>query len=258
MQSALSGSDQVKIDLGYDYEKMTSSLRGFYTGAGYYGAVIVLDRAREVHSGTRKNGFPEFSHQIMQASVLRGLPRLLYPELVHITVLAHDLDEDHSVSVEDTCEAIRKAVPSDWSGHSQIDLLPDTLERMNKYELVPVLDQMRLGAPQRRPKPTEVYYGEIASDPIASLAKGLDRDHNLSSMIEVFSVEKMRQYIGETIEYVLPMLKEARKRFPSQEPAYQNIRHQINYKLYMAKRWAELREENESLIEDLKAAQEPL
>jgi len=40
----------------------------------------------------------------------------------------------------------------------------------------------------------------------------------------VFTREKQSAYISETEEYILPMLKEARKNFPEQESAYQNIR----------------------------------
>ncbi len=36
---------------------------------------------------------------------------------------------------------------------------------------------------------------------------------------------KEPEYIQETETYILPALKEARRQFPKQEPAYENIQH---------------------------------
>ena len=60
---------------------------------------------------------------------------------------------------------------------------------------------------------------------IASVVKGADRIHNVQTMIDVFTYEKQKEYIRETQEFIVPMLKEARRRFPRQEPAYENIQH---------------------------------
>ena len=68
------------------------------------------------------------------------------------------------------------------------------------------------------------YYDSMQYDPIASFCKGVDRMHNHQTMVGVFSVEKQRQYISETDQYILPMIKNARKRFTQQEPAYQIVR----------------------------------
>jgi hypothetical protein len=46
-------------------------------------------------------------------------------------------------------------------------------------------------------------------------------------MVGVFTIEKQRDYIQETQDYILPALKEARRRFPRQEPAYENIKHML-------------------------------
>ncbi len=215
-----------KIDFGYDYEKLLSSIRGFYTGAGYYGALIVLDRAREVHSGLRKNGFPEFSHQLMQVAYLRMVQAgVMYPEATHVVMLAHDLDEDYNVTPAETMAAIRNGCPVHWSGWREYERMGPALSLMNKEG-----------------KKTEAYYRDISEDPIASLAKGEDRDHNLGSMIEAFTPQKQRSYIAETREHTLPMLRRARKLFPGQEPIYQNLRHEISVKIYMAEQILALRD----------------
>jgi hypothetical protein len=46
-------------------------------------------------------------------------------------------------------------------------------------------------------------------------------------MLGAFDLAKQQEYIQETEEYILPALKEARRRFPHQEPAYENIKHML-------------------------------
>jgi hypothetical protein len=207
------------IDLGYDYEKLTSSLRGFYDGQQYYGAEIVLDHARSHHSGVRKDGRPEFSHQIMQATSLRHMrdAGVMYPEATHIVVLAHDLDEDYEVRSDVTARLVHDGCPVHWTGWNDYARIWPALDLMNKTG-----------------KETAAYYEALSLDPIASIAKGLDRDHNLSTMVGAFDRAKMERYITETRTEVFPMLKRARKLFPSQKSIYHGIAHQIRYKLYMA------------------------
>lgn len=62
--------------------------------------------------------------------------------------------------------------------------------------------------------------------------KGIDRVHNLTTMLGGFKPQKRVEYIQETQEYVLPMLKQARRNFPDQECVYENLKfiiiNQIN------------------------------
>lgn len=43
-------------------------------------------------------------------------------------------------------------------------------------------------------------------------------------MVGGFKPEKQSSYIDETMDFVVPMLKEARRTFPEQEPLYENIK----------------------------------
>ena len=43
-------------------------------------------------------------------------------------------------------------------------------------------------------------------------------------MMGVFNPSKQARYLDETEKRILPMLKDAERRFPEQEPAYKNIR----------------------------------
>ncbi len=74
-------------------------------------------------------------------------------------------------------------------------------------------------------KEHDAYFCGIADDAIASLAKGGDRIHNLQTMVGVFSREKQLKYVNEVRTQFFPMLKQARRAFPQQERAYENIKH---------------------------------
>jgi hypothetical protein len=52
-----------------------------------------------------------------------------------------------------------------------------------------------------------VVFDQIASDLIASVAKGSDRIHNQHTAFGVFTADKIRDYVTETEEYFLPMLR---------------------------------------------------
>ena len=59
----------------------------------------------------------------------------------------------------------------------------------------------------------KVYYSGIAADPVASMAKIIDRCNNVSTMAQAFSDEKLNEYIEETETYVLPLLKTVKQNY---------------------------------------------
>ncbi len=188
-----------KITLDYDYEKLKSSLRGYYQGRNWYGALRALDICADLHVGVRKNGEPEFSHQIFQAQLARTLdPMMIDPEGTHITILYHDAPEDHDYPLE--------TIEKDHQRPIRI-----SVEYMTNVIMGVKLDKV-------------IYYNRIGTDPRASVAKGIDRVHNLLSALGVFKGPKMFDYRGESRDYIIPMMKTARKLFPQQERVYQNIK----------------------------------
>jgi (p)ppGpp synthase/HD superfamily hydrolase len=63
---------------------------------------------------------------------------------------------------------------------------------------------------------TKVYKG---------IAKGIDRCHNILTMSDAeWTTEKQENYLIDITDWFLPMLKEARERFPEQWGAYENIK----------------------------------
>jgi (p)ppGpp synthase/HD superfamily hydrolase len=184
-----------------DYlQKRLIVLRSWLGAKEYFRALKALEFALSYHTGTRKDGVtPEYAHQILIAMYMKTLSKgLLFPEETFITIFCHDLVEDHDVSIQYITEKF-----DEKSGYA-----------------VELLTKLDFGIE----KPPEYYYNEIATDPIASVAKGGDRIHNIQSMPTVFTREKQKEYIVETETLVLPMIKRAKRNFPEQESIYENIK----------------------------------
>lgn len=183
------------------YAKQVSSMRYWLLGRDYHVALSAFEFAKQFHVGLRKDGVsPEFSHQMFIASYARTLvPSLMHPEETLATIFLHDICEDYPVSFGDIEARFGQAVRR-------------PVELLTKKK-----DGMRI--------PDDVYYGGMANDPVASIAKGLDRGHNILTMVSAgWSVEKQERYLAEVFELSLPMLKKARRLFTQQEPAYENVK----------------------------------
>jgi hypothetical protein len=64
-----------------NYEKMKIALRAFLQGRKYYKALRAMDFAENLHTGVRKDGAPEFSHQVSQALyAITMIDLLMFPE----------------------------------------------------------------------------------------------------------------------------------------------------------------------------------
>lgn len=183
----------------YPYEKITQAMRYWLAGRGYYDTLAAMNEAMRYHDGMRKDGrTPEFEHQLAQAHYARTLESLLtYPEETLRTIFLHDTPEDYDMELSHVEDRYGKRTRSGtWS--------------MTKIF-------------KGKKKTPEEYYGELAEDEVGSICKGLDRHHNLLTMIGVFDTEKQHRYIKETRDYIIPMLEKARVKFPKQEPVYNDV-----------------------------------
>jgi (p)ppGpp synthase/HD superfamily hydrolase len=192
-----------------DYNKIRAAIRYWMLGRKYFTALRAMDFAMEHHTGLRKDkSTPEFQHQVSQANYARTLiDSFIYPEETLAAIFLHDVVEDCGVTLAE----IQTRFGS---------LIAETTSRMTNQ-----VDGVK--------KPNEIYYGQQAIHAIASLTKGIDRIHNQSSMVGVFAIAKQIEYIKETTTYILPMLKQARKNFPEQEAAYQNIKHVLEVQMQL-------------------------
>jgi (p)ppGpp synthase/HD superfamily hydrolase len=185
--------------------KMKIALRHWLLGMAttepnYYKCVEALDFAHLYHSGLRKdNVTPEFEHQVTIAMYIRSISKCLETPWVTICVaILHDVCEDYDV-------------PYSTIEHLFGSEVARSTEAMTK---------VYLGIK----KTDEQYFSGISQDKHASIIKGGDRIHNLQSMSGVFSDVKQIEYINEARNGILPAIKIAKRNFPRQEMAYENIK----------------------------------
>lgn len=194
--------------MNFDEQKIF--IRGWLAGAGMHRALRAVNLGLEWHDGTRKDGVtPEFEHQLSQINMVRSLKGVVDLEGTICTIALHDLPEDKRYDIWWV-----KAEFGETDGLS--------VERMSKKYFGRNAD-----------KSSESYYYELGLDQNASVAKGTDRVHNQASMPGVFTLDKMEEFMGETEEFVLPMLSAARKNFPEQEMAYSLLRNHLKEQIHI-------------------------
>lgn len=174
---------------GFNPEKMYTFLRGYASGAGQTETMKALSFARTQHAGQyRKSGEAYIVHLLTMACNAVSLG--IRDDHVIAAILLHDVCEDCNVGVMElpVGEAVRHSV----------SLLTFTVMDGESKEI----------AKNR-------YYNLILEDRTAALVKLIDRCHNVSSMAGTFSREKLISYIEETRQYVLPLLRKAKSRYPA-------------------------------------------
>jgi (p)ppGpp synthase/HD superfamily hydrolase len=202
VQERRPGLDPVMLDRPSvdSHAKRTIHLRGFLLGHQYYRAAQAMDYASEFHTGVRKDGTtPEFAHQVYIVSYLSTLiPHLRYPEETLAVGFLHDIVEDYDVGI-DRIEAAFGAV------------IAEGADAMSKQ-----VDGVR--------RSDDSVAQRQAASPVASIVKCADRINNQQTMAGVFDESKILEYVSETRQHIMPMIKKAQRRFPDQDLAYQNAK----------------------------------
>lgn len=185
--------------------KAKTYLRSYLQGRRMFKALEAMEICLHYHNGTRKDGVtPEWFHQISIVLYLSTLEHCFGDdaEAIYIVAFLHDVVEDYDYPLESI-----KAIFGEKIMRS-----------------VAAISKKHPGTPK---KSTADYYDAIAKDKLASVVKGADRTHNFQSMPGVFTPEKQAAYIAEAKDYILPMLKKARKTYFAFRPAYENIKHML-------------------------------
>ena len=183
------------MSANFDASKMYTYLKGYAMGLEWHDTLKALSFARVAHKDQRrKSGEPYIIHPLTVAShaVALGIKE---DEIVAAAIL-HDVVEDCGIKVEN--------LPVSASTR-------DAVRRLTHI----------------KGEPLGPYYREIGEDRIASIVKLLDRCDNVSTMAGVFSVEKVAQYIGETRQFVLPLLRETKDKWPNDSNALFVLKYHI-------------------------------
>ncbi len=160
----------------------------------------------------RRDGTPAFTHQLCQARYTIVLMEAGYPikdpDALLSTNFSHDLLEDMPITEDEISRRVNRKTAA----------------------LAKLLDKTG--------RDIEDYYRDLAQDPTASLAKAMDRIHNLSTMIFGMSSKDQAAYRKETEDYVPPMIELARKNFPDQAETYDALEQTIRAQLYWSRQYA--------------------
>lgn len=184
------------------HKKQLATMRGWLDGKGFYKALDALEFVRQMEQGFRKDKeTPKFNHQLSVAQLLGTLSaNFLFPEDTLAAAFLHDVLEDHP-------EAITRQGLGTRFGERVASAVWHLSKKMGGLT-----------------KTYEMYFSEMAEDPIASVVKLADRGHNLQTMQGVFSLAKQRSYVSELDEWFFPLIKNSRRAFPQQYAAYENLK----------------------------------
>lgn len=202
------------------FEKNKLTLRRWLLGASTVNkSYDVVNRAFDLAEtrtvGFRKDGVtPNFNHPIEVTLYLTTLHHgLRNPVFCYAGALLHDVKEDFGVTDAEIA-------------HKLCFLSPDIcniVERLSKNSGI------------RKVVSLQEYFDEMLEDASSPIIKGADRINNQGTMIGTFSPEKQMEYVEETDRYILPMLKKARKLYPDQESAIQNIKYVLSTQISLVR-----------------------
>lgn len=179
----------------FDPGKMYTYIRGFAMGLEFKDTLEALSLARAAHQNqTRKNGEPYIVHPLTVAAHAIALG--IKEDEIIATAILHDVVEDCNI------------LPS------QLKVSKATQDAVNLLTHV-------------KGEPLGPYYRQISQNRIASIVKLLDRCDNVSSMAGVFSKEKVKSYINETREYVVPLLRSTKDQWPRESNALFVLKYHI-------------------------------
>jgi len=150
----------------------------------------------------RKDGeTPSLHHQVSIGRLIYTLaPHLLRPEQTIAVAFLHDVLEDYGEEIE----------LDDFARTFGDEIYVATWATTKKY--------------RGQEKPYDEYFPALADNPIASIVKLADRAHNIQTMQGVFTVDKQRAYIEEVSTWFFPLIRSARRNYPEQYDAYENLK----------------------------------
>lgn len=171
-----------------DPDKTYDFLTGFAVGLKLYNTRKSLILAKKLHEGQyRKGGAPYLVHPLRVCNYLKAFE--FEDDILLSAALLHDVVED--------VESVRNNPQNLVNEYGISQDVLDVVRKLTKSKEIPI----------------EVYYKGISEDWRALLIKLSDRCNNLSTL-DCFTTEKMKSYIKETVDYVLPLCAYAKLHYP--------------------------------------------
>jgi len=182
--SVLAAFQDSLSDRMFDENRMYTYVKTYATLKRLVQTSKALPYARTMHNGQVRKGND-------------NVPYIYHPLLIACHALALGLDDDNMIStalLHDVCEDCEIEIddlPAD-------DMIKEAVGLLTKKDGIDKAE----------------YFERIATNPIASIIKLLDRCNNISGMTAAFSKEKIVEYINETEEYIYPLLEKTKNEYP--------------------------------------------
>lgn len=177
-------------------QKQKIFFRGYFTGLGLHKSMMAMEIAMQCHTGNRRDGNPEVSHQFdIVGMLIQVFEKRMTPAELDILIASaflHDVVEDYP-SLYDQSDILAKF------GCEVSDIVARVTKKANF---------------KKTPEHRELYYKGVLGNLFSTFVKCFDRIHNLQSMIAGFTPEGQRKYIIETEEYFYQMIKKSRSENP--------------------------------------------
>lgn len=196
-----------------DFKKLRIVLEGQLLGRKFFNAVKAMNFASQYHTGKRKDGSPEFQHQVEIALFCLSLPISNEEMLERILIRSflHDTMEDYPVTIEHVTALFGAEIANGVFNLSKV-------YKGTKKEI-------------------KTFFLNLSNDLESAITKGVDRIHNHSTMLGTFKYEKVVEYRQETHNDILPMLKRARRKFPEYTSCFMLIETVLHRDLFMIDQW---------------------
>ena len=181
-----------------EYTKLRTKILGIIEGLtlfepAYFNVRIAIIYAEQIHSNQRRDGNPEFSHQLEMLSLALSIHNsLLNPYGVYMAIILHDTIEDYPEYQEE----IAQMFPSEVVYSRRLAKFKDSSHDEDLYY---------------------DYFEQLADCEVCSVVKMIDRIHNLSTAVGVFSLEKLSEYCNEVEKYFVDMVHTAKNQFNQRE-----------------------------------------
>lgn len=213
-------------------DRLKRFYRGYFEGYKMAKSLKALDLAMKFHTGSRKGGAPEVSHQFeivnLLIQLLHGHCNVKEMDDIIAASFLHDIVEDYSnrYSFDDLSKNFDKKICS----------IVKAVTKTSDYDKYSEADH-------------ESYYKQILKIPEAVLVKCGDRIQNVQS-IGGLKLERQKEYVEEVEEYFFPMIKKARRLYPDFLNLFAVLGEILKRQIKFVKRIHELEDE----IQELKSS----
>lgn len=209
-------------------DQLINDVRSYLSRCGYDTAIACLDLAIEKKAGLlRQDGkTPSILHEVTQAlytiSMIEAGIHIDDPESVIALNFIHDLGEDFGLKPKDLRKYLREKGIETNTKTIQLSWDLDLLTKKYKNRL-PKFDY------------EHQYYISLETSQNASIAKLIDRIHNIATQIGVKTDDKCLQYMCDTMVIANDFVNICSQSFPEQTEAYKTCQQIVETTLQVSR-----------------------